>query len=157
MPRRKYKKNIVQKDPIYDSYSVAKLINYVMIDGKKSVAKKIVYSVLEKIKKQEKNPLELLEKAINNVAPKVEVRPRRLGGASYLVPVEVRRERQLFLALNWIINAAKARPNKQYHSFIEKLYAELIEAANNQGGAVQKRQQVEKIAESNKAFAHLRW
>lgn len=157
MPRRKYKKNIVQKDPIYNSYAVAKLINYVMIDGKKTVAKKIVYTVLEKIKKQEKDPLELLEKAINNVAPKIEVRPRRLGGASYLVPVEVRRERQLFLALNWIINAAKSRPNKQYHTFIEKLYAELIEAANNQGGAVQKRQQVEKLAESNKAFAHLRW
>lgn len=157
MPRRKYKKNIVKKDPVYNSYSVAKLINYVMIDGKKSVAKKIVYSVLEKIKKQEKNPLELLEKAINNVAPQIEVRPRRLGGASYLVPVEVRKERQLFLALNWIINAAKARPNKQYHSFIEKLSAELIDAAHNQGGAVQKRQQVEKLAEANKAFAHLRW
>ena len=157
MPRGKYKKIIVKKDPVYKSYSVAKLINYVMIDGKKSVAKKIVYSVLEKIKNQEKNPLELLEKAINNVTPKVEVRPRRLGGASYLVPVEVRKERQLFLALNWIINAAKARPNKQYHTFIEKLYAELIDAANNQGGAVQKRQQLEKLAESNKAFAHLRW
>ena len=157
MPRGKYKKIIVKKDPVYNSYSVAKLINYVMIDGKKSVAKKIVYSVLEKIKNQEKNPVELLEKAINNVAPKVEVRPRRLGGASYLVPVEVRKERQLFLALNWIINAAKARPNKQYHTFIEKLYAELIDAANNQGGAVQKRQQLEKLAESNKAFAHLRW
>lgn len=157
MPRGKYKKIIVKKDPVYNSYSVAKLINYVMIDGKKSVAKKIVYSVLEKIKKQKKDPLELLEKAINNVAPKVEVRPRRLGGASYLVPVEVRKERQLFLALNWIINAAKARPNKQYHTFIEKLYAELIEAANNQGGAVQKRLQLEKLAEANKAFAHLRW
>lgn len=157
MPRGKYKKIIVKKDPVYNSYSVAKLINYVMIDGKKSVAKKIVYSVLEKIKNQEKNPVELLEKAINNVAPKVEVRPRRLGGASYLVPVEVRKERQLFLALNWIINAAKARPNKQYHTFIEKLYAELIDAANNQGGAVQKRLQLEKLAESNKAFAHLRW
>ena len=157
MPRGKYKKNIVKEDPVYNSYSVAKLINYVMIDGKKSVAKKIVYSVLEKLKKEGKNPLEVLEKAINNVAPQVEVRPRRLGGASYLVPIEVRKERQLFLALNWIINAAKARPNKQYHTFIEKLSAELIDAAHNQGGAVQKRQQVEKLAEANKAFAHLRW
>lgn len=157
MPRHKYKKRIVKKDPLYDSFEVAKLINYVMVDGKKSIAKKIVYSVLERIKKEGKNPLEVLEKAINNVAPHAEVRPRRLGGASYLVPMEVRKERQLFLALNWIIEAAKARPNKQYHTFIDKLYAELIDAANNQGGAVQKRIQTEKLAEVNKAFAHLRW
>lgn len=157
MPRRRYKKIIVKKDLVYNSFVVAKLINYVMIDGKKQVARKIVYSVLEKIKNKGEDPLKILEQAINNVAPKMEVKPRRLGGASYLVPIEVREERRLFLALNWIIDAAKSRPNKQYKTFIDKLYSELIEAASNQGGAVQKRLQVEKLAEANKAFAHLRW
>lgn len=157
MPRRRYEKIVVKNDPLYHNFAVAKLINYVMIDGKKSIAKKIVYSVLERIKEKGDDPLAILEKAINNVAPKMEVRPRRLGGASYLVPIEVRKERQLFLALNWIIEAAKARPNRQYRTFIDKLFAELVEAANNQGGAVQKRLQVEKLAEANKAFAHLRW
>jgi len=157
MPRHKYKKRVVPPDPVYQSYEVAKLINYVMRDGKKTIAKKIVYGVLERIKKEGEDPLVVLGKAIENVAPKMEVRPRRLGGASYLVPIEVRKERQLFLALNWIIEAAKARPNSQYHTFAEKLYAELTDAAKNQGGAVQKKQQTEKLAEANKAFAHLRW
>jgi small subunit ribosomal protein S7 len=128
-----------------------------MIDGKKTVAKKIVYTVLEKIKNEGEDPLIILGKAIENVAPKMEVKPRRLGGASYLVPIEVRKERQLYLALNWIIEAAKSRSNKEYHTFEDKLYTELKEAAKNQGGAVQKKLQTEKIAESNKAFAHLRW
>jgi len=157
MPRHRYKKRIISPDPVFQSYEVAKLINYLMRDGKKSIAKKIVYSVLEKIKNQGEDPLLVLEKAIENVAPKMEVRPRRLGGASYLVPIEVRKERQLFLALNWIIDAAKSRSNKEYHTFADKLYAEIIDASKNQGGAVQKKQQTEKIAEANKAFAHLRW
>lgn len=157
MPRGNYKKRIIKPDPVYQSYEVAKLINYVMRDGKKSVAKKIVYTVLEKIKNEGEDPLIILGKAIENVAPKMEVKPRRLGGASYLVPIEVRKERQLYLALNWIIEAAKSRPNKEYHTFVDKLYTELKEAAKNQGGAVQKKLQTEKIAESNKAFAHLRW
>jgi small subunit ribosomal protein S7 len=157
MPRGNYKKRIIKPDPVYQSYEVAKLINYVMRDGKKSVAKKIVYTVLEKIKNEGEDPLIILGKAIENVAPKMEVKPRRLGGASYLVPIEVRKERQLYLALNWIIEAAKSRSNKEYHTFEDKLYTELKEAAKNQGGAVQKKLQTEKIAESNKAFAHLRW
>jgi small subunit ribosomal protein S7 len=157
MPRDRYKKRITNPDPVFQSYQVAKLINYLIKDGKKTVAKKIVYSVLEKIKDQNEDPLVVLGKAIENVAPKMEVKPRRLGGASYLVPVEVRKGRQLFLSLNWIIEAAKSRSNKEYHTFAEKLSVELIEAAKNQGGAVQKKLQTEKIAESNKAFAHLRW
>jgi small subunit ribosomal protein S7 len=157
MPRGNYKKRTIKPDPVFQSHEVAKLINYVMIDGKKTVAKKIVYTVLEKIKNEGEDPLIVLGKAIENVAPKMEVKPRRLGGASYLVPIEVRKERQLYLALNWIIEAAKSRPNKEYHTFIDKLYTELKEAAKNQGGAVQKKLQTEKIAESNKAFAHLRW
>lgn len=157
MPRRPYKKRQVDPDPVYGSVKVAKFINYVMRDGKKSIAQKIVYTTFENIKKKGLDPLEVLDKAIENVAPNMEVRPRRLGGASYLVPVEVRPERKLFLALNWIIQSAKARSPKQYKNFIEKLTAELLDAAQGQGGAVEKRIEVEKLAEANKAFAHLRW
>jgi len=157
MPRRPYKKRIISPDPVYNSFVVAKLINYVMVDGKKTVAKKIVYTVLEKIKKQGLDPLLILEEAIKNTAPNYEIRPRRLGGASYMVPFEVRKERKLFLALNWIIEAAKSRPNKQYHTFADKLFAEILDASRNLGQAVAKKQQVERLAEANKAFAHLRW
>jgi small subunit ribosomal protein S7 len=157
MPRHPYKKRIILPDKIYQSFEVAKLINYVMKDGKKTVAEKIVYKVLDKIKKTGINPLEVLHQAINNAAPNFEVRPRRLGGASYLVPMEVKKERKLFLALNGIINAAKARSNKEYKTFAEKLFSEINDAANNQGQAVAKRLQVEKLAEANKAFAHLKW
>ncbi len=142
---------------IYKSAEVTKLINYLMIDGKKSVAEKIVYDVLEALKKESQDGLTVLNQAINNVAPLHEVKPRRLGGASYMVPIEVRKERRLFLSLNWIINAAKARPNKEYHQFSDKLLAEIKEAAHNQGQAVAKKLATEKLAESNRAFAHLRW
>lgn len=157
MPRHFYKKQVIKPDPLYQSFEVAKFINYVMIDGKKSVAQRIVYSVLEKLKNSSNDPLKILHQAITNVSPNFEVRPRRLGGASYLVPTEVNRQRKLFLAINWIINAAKKRPNKQYHTFEEKLYHELLDASKNQGEAVGKRLQTEKLAEANKAFAHLRW
>jgi len=157
MPRRPYKKIPVELDPVYNSYEVAKLINFVMVDGKKAVARKIVYEVLEDLKKQGQDPLRILHQAIDNVGPNHEVKPKRLGGASYLVPVEVRKERKLFLALNWIIDAAAARSNKEYRSFRKKLLAELIDASKNQGQAVNKRIQTEKLAEANKAFAHLRW
>lgn len=157
MPRHAYKKRVVKSDIIYNSTEVAKLINYVMIDGKKTVAQKIVYNVLERFKKENNDPLKILHQAIVNVAPNFEVRPRRLGGASYLVPIEVPRQRRLFLACNWILEAAKKRPNKQYHTFEEKLYHELLDASKNQGEAVAKKKQTEKLAEANKAFAHLRW
>lgn len=157
MPRRPYKKRLAKPDPVYESDEVAKLINYIMTDGKKAVAQKIVYDVLEKLEKEKKDPLKTLRLAIQNVAPNFEVKPRRLGGASYLVPVEVRRERKLFLALNWIVEAAKSRPNKEFKSFDSKLYTELLDAAQNQGVAVTKKVQTEKLAEANKAFAHLKW
>lgn len=128
-----------------------------MKDGKKTVAEKIVYTVMENLKDGNKNPLEVLRTAINNVAPTVEVKPRRLGGASYLVPVETRESRKIYLSLNWIIEAATARSNKEYKTFIDKLTAEIKDAASNVGAAVSKRQQVEKTAESNKVFAHLKW
>jgi small subunit ribosomal protein S7 len=157
MPRHQYKRQYATEDPIYDSLEVTKLINYVMVDGKKTVAQAIVYGVLDELKKQGEDPVKVVYKAINNVAPNQEVKPRRLGGASYLVPTDVRQERKLYLAFNWIIEAAKARSNKEFHSFKDKLLTELLEASKNQGTAVAKKQQAEKLAEANKAFAHLKW
>lgn len=157
MPRRAYKKVQVANDYLYDSYEVSKLINYLMEDGKKDIASAMVYKVMDKINKESKNPIEVLKKAIDNVAPTVEVKPRRVGGASYLVPVETRPQRRLYLALNWIIEKATSRSNKENKTFIDKLYQELIDASNNIGGAVEKRKQVEKVAEANRAFAHFRW
>lgn len=157
MPRHNYKKRPVKKDKLYNSLEVAKLINYLMINGKKSVAEGIIYKVMEELKKESDDPIKLLHLAIDNVSPIHEVKPRRLGGASYLVPIEVRRERKLKLALNWIIDAAKSRSNKEFHTFDKKLLVEIIEASKNQGQAVAKKQQTEKLADANKAFSHLKW
>lgn len=157
MPRRSYKKQSAKPDSIYNSLEVTKLINFIMIDGKKSVAEKIVYNVLARFTKEGQDSLQVLRKAVQNVAPNHEVKPRRLGGASYLVPTEVRPSRRLYLGLNWIINAAKTKSNKEYKSFENKLYTEIKDAVANQGTAITKKQQTEKLAEANKAFAHLKW
>lgn len=157
MPRRGYKKRTVEADALYESYEVAKLVGYLMRDGKKSVAQKIVYNAFEKIKEKNLNPLDVLRRALSNVSPSYEVKSKRVGGASYLVPMETRPGRKIFLAFNWIINAATARPNKEYHTFEEKLAAELLDAYSETGTAVEKRAQMEKLAEQNKAFAHFRW
>lgn len=157
MPRRSYKKRKIKLDPIYKSRETAKLINYLMHDGKRSTASRLVYLTFEMIKKQKQNPLEALYKAIENVAPAFEVKPKRVGGASYLVPTETRSSRKIFLALNWIINAALARSNKEYKSFDKKLFSEITDACNNRGEAVNKKRQVEKLAEANRAFAHFKW
>ncbi|EKE13722.1 MAG: hypothetical protein ACD_12C00852G0005 [uncultured bacterium] len=157
MPRHNYKKRVFKKDKLFNSLEVAKLINYLMINGKKSVAEGLVYKMIEELKKQSEDPLKLLHLAIENVSPIHEVKARRLGGASYLVPIEVRRERKLKLALNWIIDAAKARANKEYHTFDKKLLVEIVEASKNQGAAVAKKAQTEKLADANKAFSHLKW
>lgn len=157
MPRHAYKRRPVAADPIYLSTEVSKLINYIMIDGKKDAAERIVYEVLERLKEVDPDPLKALQKAIGNVSPVMEVRPRRLGGASYMVPTEVRKERQLFLALNWIVEGARSRSNKEFHTFADKLFVELKDAAAGVGQAMTKRQAVEKQAEQNKAFAHLKW
>lgn len=128
-----------------------------MLDGKKTVAEKIVYNVLATYEKKGEDPIKVLHTVIHNIAPVMEVRPRRLGGASYLVPIEVRKERRLYLALNWLINAASARPNKEYKTFENKLLAEFDAVLKNEGSAIAKRQQTEKLAETNRAFAHLKW
>lgn len=157
MPRRSYKKLKTDIDPVYESYEVAKLVNYLMIDGKKSVARRVVYDALEKLKSVDPDPLKALLRAIGNVAPQMEVKARRLGGASYMVPQEVRRERRLFLALNWILEGARARSSKEYRTFTDKLVAELKDAINGVGSAFTKKQNIEKQADQNKAFAHLKW
>lgn len=157
MPRRKYKKREVKSDLIYKSKEITKLINYVMKDGKKTVAERIVYGAFEDIKKKGLDPLEVLMTVIKNVAPVAEVRPRRIGGASYLVPMETSSSRKVFLALNWVLQAAQSRSNKEYRSFKEKLTAELLAAYKGEGEAVNKKKQAEKLAEANKAFTHFRW
>ncbi|HLD27048.1 MAG TPA: 30S ribosomal protein S7 [Patescibacteria group bacterium] len=157
MPRRPYKKRNVKPDIIYSSYEVAKLITYVMKDGKKSVAEHIIYTIIETMKKNKLNPLEVIHKAIENTAPQFEVKPKRVGGASYLVPIETRSSRKIFLAFNWIIKAAYNRSSKEYRTFDKKLYAELMDAYQGQGEAINKRKQVEKLAEANRAFAHFKW
>lgn len=158
MRSKKAPKNLLPPDPIYNSRLVTKFINKVMISGKKTVAQHLVYQALEKLREQTKqDPLNLFEKALQNVTPKMEVRPRRVGGASYQVPVEVRGDRKEALAIRWILAGAKSKPNKQYHSFSEKLAAELLDASNNTGIAIKKRDDTQKVALANRAFSHFRW
>ena len=151
-------KRILAPDPIYGSRLVTRFINRVMMDGKKTTAQRLVYSALEEIEKQTgKNPVSTFETAIANVSPRMEVRPRRVGGASYQVPTEVRGDRREALAIRWLIAAAKAKSNREYHTFSEKLAKELLDASNNTGGAIKKRDDVLRMAEANKAFSHFRW
>jgi small subunit ribosomal protein S7 len=155
MRKRRAEKRILPPDPIYNEVLVTKLINYVMKRGKKNVARKLVYGAFDIIKeKTNKNPLEVFLKAVNNVQPMIEVRSRRIGGATYQVPTEVRPERRIALALRWIINFARERKDK---SFANKLAAELIAAANNEGAAIKKKEDTHRMAEANKAFAHFKW
>lgn len=149
----------VLPDTIYSNITVSKIINACMKDGKRTAAEKQVYNALNLIKKEfpKEEVLDVLDRALENIRPKIEVRPRRIGGAVYQVPTPVRGNRQNSLALRWLIKAARAKANKQYHTFAEKLVAELLSALNNEGAAVSKRVEVEKMADANKAFAHLRW
>lgn len=156
MPRRRVvAKREILPDPKYKNILVAKFINCLMRRGKKSLAERILYRALDLIKERTKeDPLKIFEKSISNCKPILEVRSRRVGGATYQVPTEVRPERRTALAIRWLINYAKERSEK---SMEEKLAAELIEAANNRGAAIKKKEDVHKMAEANKAFAHYRW
>lgn len=149
-------RNIVQPDSVYHSVALARFINYVMLDGKKETARKIVYGALNLIKEQvkDKEPLEVFETALKNAGPVTEVRSRRVGGANYQVPVEVRPARQEALAMRWIIGGARSKKGKDMATFLAD---ELILAANNDGEAVKKKENVHKMAEANKAFAHFAW
>ncbi|MBU6390063.1 30S ribosomal protein S7 [Patescibacteria group bacterium] len=156
MRRKAKKRNIVKPDPKYDSAKVGKLINYVMEKGNKDIARKIVYGAFEAIKEKAKtqNPVEVFETALKNTGPVMEVRSRRVGGANYQVPVEVRPERRVALSMRWIIEAAVGKKGKP---MAEKLADELIAASKNEGEAVKKRENTHKMAEANKAFAHFAW
>jgi small subunit ribosomal protein S7 len=156
MPRRReVTKRGILPDPKYKNTLVARFINKIMNRGKKSVAEGILYRALGIIQERAKeDPLKLFEKSVNNVKPIIEVKSRRVGGATYQVPTEVRQERRTALAIRWLITYAKERSEK---SMEEKLAAELMDAANNRGGAIKKREDVHKMAEANKAFAHYRW
>ena len=144
--------------PVLGSPMVTKLINRSMKDGKKSVAEKQIYKTFTLIKeKTGKDGMEIFNLALENVKPQMEVRSRRIGGAAYQVPSPVRGERKEALAVRWLILAAKKRSSKEFHTFAEKLSAEIIDASQNLGGAVKKREDVHRMAEANKAFAHFRW
>jgi len=152
-----HKKEILP-DPIYQSKLLSKFVNQLMKQGKKSVARKILYDSLEIIKNDEKkDPLEVFETAVKNTGPKMEVRPRRVGGASYQVPMEVRGSRKESLAIRWLIAAADKRPNKEFHTMAAKLAAEFRAAYQNSGEAIKKRDDTHRMADANKAFAHFRW
>ena len=153
--KRKAPKRIFYPDAKYGSLILAKFINFVMYDGRKAAAEKIIYSTLEKIKEKTKeDPIKTFNDAISNIRPNLEVRSRRVGGATYQVPVEVSNKRGQTLALRWIMDATRKRKNK---TMAEKLYAEILDASQNKGSAIKKREDTHKMAESNKAFAHFRW
>ncbi len=156
MPRRGYiAKREVLPDPIYNSKIVTKLINNIMLDGKKTVAQKIVYDAFDIVKtKENKDALEVFETALNNIMPVLEVKARRVGGATYQVPIEIRPERRQTLGLRWLVIYARNRHEK---TMAEKLAGELIDAVNMTGGAVKKKEETHRMAEANKAFAHYKW
>jgi small subunit ribosomal protein S7 len=153
--KRKAPKKIIIVDPRYKSTIIPKLINSIMHDGKKVVAEKIVYDAIDKIKsKSKEEPITIFNEAINNIRPTVEVRSRRVGGATYQVPVEVRPKRSQALALRWLVNASRKRKNK---NMSDKIFNEIYDAYQNRGLAIKKKEDTHKMAESNKAFAHFRW
>jgi small subunit ribosomal protein S7 len=156
MPRRReVPKRKINKDPKFHDWLVAKFTNCLMYEGKKAIAETIVYDAFDLIENRiNEDPLKVFKKAIENVKPQVEVKSRRVGGATYQVPVEIRSERKVALAIRWIIGYSRARGEK---SMDEKLAAELIEAANLKGNSIKKREDTHRMAEANKAFAHYRW
>lgn len=156
MPRRgKVKKRKLKPDPFYNSTVISEFINTVMKEGKKSLAEKIVLRSMERVKtKAKEDPLRMFEKAVENVKPMLETKSRRVGGATYQVPIDVSMNRSTSLAVRWLIRFARERGGK---SMVEKLSAEIIDAVNSRGGAIKKKEDAHKMAEANRAFAHYRW
>ena len=156
MPRRGAPpKREIEPDPIYQNILVTQLINKIMLHGKKTLAERVVYQALDKISEQTANdPVITLKKAVENARPLLEVRSRRVGGATYQVPVEVRPHRGTTLALRWLVNFSRARKE---HTIADRLVAELMDASQGQGASVKRREDIHKMAEANKAFAHYRW
>jgi small subunit ribosomal protein S7 len=156
MPRRaEISPRTLLRDPVYDSTLVTQVINRVMLDGKKSTAERIVYQALEAVgQKTGQNPVEVLERAVKSVTPVLEVRSRRVGGANYQVPIEVPQRRARTLAVRWLVTFSRSRREKEMY---EKLAAEILDATNQQGGAYKKKDDIYRMAQANKAFAHYRW
>ena len=156
MPRRAVVTHrVIDPDPVFNSELVTQIINKVLRDGKKSVAERVVYDALERIRDRTgRDPVQVTEEAIRNVTPLIEVKSRRVGGATYQVPVEVRNDRRTALAMRWLVSFSRRRGEK---SMVERLAAELVEAAQGRGAAVKKREDTHKMADANKAFAHYRW
>ncbi len=156
MPRKGFiAKREVLPDPVYNSKVVTKLVNNIMLNGKKSVAQKIVYGAFDIVKeKEQRDPLEVFEEALNNIMPVLEVKARRVGGATYQVPLEIRPERRQTLGLRWLVRYARTRHEK---TMAEKLAGEIIDAINGNGGAFKKKEDTHRMAEANKAFAHYKW
>jgi len=153
--KKKIKRHPIIPDPVYSNITVARFINQIMRKGKKTIARKIVYNAFDIIKeKTKKEPLEVFELALRNVSPLLEVKSKRVGGATYQVPVEVKGERKMALAMRWIISGAKSKKGKPMR---EKLAAELMDAANNTGWAIKKKADTHRMAEANRAFAHFAW
>ncbi|MEL6817637.1 MAG: 30S ribosomal protein S7 [Pseudomonadota bacterium] len=153
--RHRAEKREINPDPKFGDLVVSKFMNAVMLDGKKSVAERIVYGAFDQIEEKTKQPpVEVFHQALENVAPAVEVRSRRVGGATYQVPVDVRPERKQALAIRWMIKAARSRNE---NTMVERLSGELMDAANNRGSAVKKREDTHKMADANRAFSHYRW
>ena len=153
--RHRAEKREINPDPKFGDLVLSKFMNSIMLDGKKSVAESIVYGALDEVEQKAKqNPIEAFHTALENVAPSVEVRSRRVGGATYQVPVEVRTERRQALAIRWVITAAR---NRNETTMISRLSGEIMDAANNRGSAVKKREDTHKMADANKAFSHYRW
>jgi small subunit ribosomal protein S7 len=144
-------------DPVYSSVMVHRLVNTIMLRGKKNLAERIVYGAFDEVKERSggQDPIKVLDKALHNIMPVLEVRPRRVGGATYQVPIEVRQERRTSLGLRWLVDYARQRKDKR--TMTDKLVAEILDASNGQGGAVKKREDTHRMAEANKAFAHYRW
>ena len=159
MPRgKRAKKRVLSPDLIYNSQLVTRLINRVMKNGKKRIAQKHVYGAFEIIRKKEKkDPLQVFQKAVENVKPNMEVRPRRVGGASYQVPMPVKGNRRETLAIRWLVLEANKQSSKEYHTYKEKLAAELFQAYQNTGEAVARKERIQRMAEANRAFAHFTW
>ena len=153
--KKRAPKRIFYADAKFQSLVLAKFINFIMYDGKKAVAEKIVYNALDQIKsKTKEDPIKIFNDAVNNIRPNLEVRSRRVGGATYQVPQEVKTKRSQTLALRWLLEAARKRKNKKMS---EKLFNELMDASQKKGTAIKKREDTHRMAESNKAFAHFRW
>lgn len=157
MRHKAAQRRIIEGDAVYDNKQIAKFINYLMKDGKKTVAQNVLYAAFDLITAKKADPIATFEKALDSVGPKTEVKAKRVGGANYQIPIEVRPERRAALAMKWIVEAARKRSNKDYRVFEEKLAAELMDAANEQGEAIKKRDSVLRMAVANRAFGHFKW